>query len=171
MQLNELTSPKIYLDLDGVMSDLRKKWSELIGEPFTQERYLVDRDFRNRVWRETNRALKRGEQVWYDLDLMPDAMTLWRFLEPHDVEVLTATGRSHMDKIRDMKHRWVAEKLGSHIKVNTTRDGVEKAQFAGDNKILIDDQQKNIDAWEREGGIGVFHTDADSTIKVLRTLV
>lgn len=177
MQLNEFKSPTIYVDLDGVMSDLRGKWSQLIGEPFTQERYLRDRDFRNRVWRETNRALKRGEEVWYDLDLMPDAMVLWRFLVQHkgtvgyDLEILTATGRSHMDKIRDMKHRWVAEKLSSTVKVNTTRDGVDKAEYAGDGKILIDDQQKNIDAWERAGGTGVFHTDAESTINKLRKIL
>lgn len=171
MQLNEITAPKIYLDLDGVMSDLRKKWSELIGFPFTQEQYLRDRDFRNLVWKTTNRALKAGVEVWYDLDLMPDALTLWNFLKDYDVEILTATGRSHQAKIVDMKHRWVAEKLSPTIKVNTTQDGVDKSQYAGDNKILIDDQQKNIDVWEQNGGIGILHTDADSTIKLLRTLI
>jgi len=171
MRLNELTQLKIYLDLDGVMSDLRKKWSELIGEPFTQERYLRDREFRNRVWRETNRALKRGEEVWYDLDLMPDALLLWQFLKPYDVEILTATGRSHMDKIRDMKKRWVADNLSPSVKVNTTRDGVDKIEFADENSILIDDQQKNINVWEKAGGIGVLHTSAESTIRKLKKIL
>ena len=170
MQLNELRY-KIYLDLDGVMSDLRKKWSELVGQPFSQERYTSDRQFRNLVWKTTNRALKQGIEVWYDLDLMPDAMTLWQHLRPYDVEVLTATGRSHMDKIKDMKHRWVADNISPLVKVNTTRDGVDKAEYADENSILIDDQQKNIDAWEREGGIGILHTSAENTIQQLRKIM
>jgi len=35
---------------------------------------------------------------------------------------------------------------------------------------LIDDRQKNIDAWVEAGGIGIVHTSAANTIEQLKAL-
>ena len=37
--------------------------------------------------------------------------------------------------------------------------------------ILIDDYPSNIRAWEKAGGIGILHTDAQSTIQQLQTIL
>ena len=36
--------------------------------------------------------------------------------------------------------------------------------------VLIDDRQKNIDAWIEAGGIGILHTSAANTINQLKAL-
>lgn len=176
MQLNEFHTPKIYLDLDGVVADLVGKWSELTG--FSREDiehgYWNNREIKKQIWKTTNKALKQGVEIWYDLDLMPDAMTLWRFLVKnkgivgYEIEILTATGRNRQEEVADMKARWVAKHLSSTVTTTTVRDGVQKADYADDDSILIDDQPKNIDAWERAGGVGILHTSAESTINKLR---
>ncbi len=176
MQLNEFQTPKLYVDLDGVMSDLVAKWAELTGysRDDIEHGYWTNREMKKKIWKTTNRALKQGVEIWYDLDLMPGAMTLWQFLVRnagtvgYEIEILTATGRMRQEEVADMKHRWVAKHLSSTVGVITVQDGVDKARYAEEDAILIDDQQKNIDAWERAGGVGILHTDAESTINQLR---
>lgn len=40
----------------------------------------------------------------------------------------------------------------------------------GEFKVLIDDRPSNIAAWANAGGIGILHTDVDTTIKHIRNL-
>ena len=43
----------------------------------------------------------------------------------------------------------------------------------GDNyshNILIDDNEKNIEEWNKQGGAGILHTSADSSILELQKL-
>ena len=49
----------------------------------------------------------------------------------------------------------------------------QKVRFAQTNNkpnILIDDYIKNINEWERSGGIGVHHTNVSKTISELKRL-
>ena len=39
-----------------------------------------------------------------------------------------------------------------------------------DGNVLIDDEPKNIEAWEDAGGIGILHTSAKETINKLKEL-
>ena len=48
--------------------------------------------------------------------------------------------------------------------------GSQKAAFAYEGSVLIDDRKKNIDAWENAGGIGILHTSAKETINALKEL-
>ena len=48
--------------------------------------------------------------------------------------------------------------------------GTQKAAFAFEGSVLIDDRQKNIDAWEKAGGIGIVHESANKTINALKEL-
>ena len=45
-----------------------------------------------------------------------------------------------------------------------------KQKYAGENKILIDDMERNIQQWRDKGGIGILHTSAVDTIKQLKEL-
>ena len=45
-----------------------------------------------------------------------------------------------------------------------------KAEYAGKNRILIDDRQDTIDRWNANGGIGILHTSTANTIKQLQKL-
>ena len=49
----------------------------------------------------------------------------------------------------------------------------QKQQYAttdGKPNILIDDYMKNINEWEKKGGIGIHHTDPRKTINELKRL-
>jgi hypothetical protein len=48
--------------------------------------------------------------------------------------------------------------------------GSQKGMFAIKGSVLIDDRQKNLDAWEKHGGIGILHTSAEDTINQLKEL-
>jgi len=45
-----------------------------------------------------------------------------------------------------------------------------KVKFARPDSILIDDRKDTIDAWNAAGGVGIFHTSAEDTIKQLQDL-
>ena len=48
--------------------------------------------------------------------------------------------------------------------------GSQKAAFAIEGAVLIDDREKNINAWVEAGGIGILHTSAANTIDQLKAL-
>jgi len=66
------------------------------------------------------------------------------------------------------KTEWV-QRLNNMRKIYF-RSAARKADFAGPNKILIDDRKDTIDAWNANGGIGILHTSASNTIKKLQEL-
>ena len=45
-----------------------------------------------------------------------------------------------------------------------------KQNYVDKSNILIDDRPDNIAEWESNGGIGILHTSAASTIKKLKEL-
>ena len=50
------------------------------------------------------------------------------------------------------------------------RSKEKKKEFAGKNKILIDDLKSNIKEWKASGGIGILHKQTASTISALKEL-
>ena len=51
----------------------------------------------------------------------------------------------------------------------------QKKKFAMDQKdfkpnLLIDDYEKNVQEWERAGGIGIIHKNGPNTIRELKRL-
>ncbi|MCR5720525.1 MAG: hypothetical protein K6F84_08165, partial [Lachnospiraceae bacterium] len=68
------------------------------------------------------------------------------------------------------KINWMREKFSETVPLNIVLR-TEKPQFvSGKGDILIDDYDKNIKEWEREGGTGVLFTDYESLIKKLDEL-
>ena len=56
------------------------------------------------------------------------------------------------------------------IPVTCTFTGTQKAAYAFEGSVLIDDRQNNTDAWNEAGGIGIVHTSAKNTIEILKSL-
>jgi hypothetical protein len=160
--LVEFDSPKIYCDMDGVLADFEKGVADMIGGKFNDKRWPeLPLDFFHR------------------LEPMPDAKKLWGFIGKYDPFILTAIPRSSRgsisarateDKTRFMK-RWFG--VGKDKMYPVQR--VNKANFAMDGRdsrpnLLIDDHIKNIQAFQKAGGIGVRHTSASDTIKQLKEI-
>ncbi len=171
-ELVESNSYQLYIDMDGVLVDFLKGIETLLGHKHDENRYTKDKEYRKKFWRVIHQYNKKeGKHFWSELDEMDDAMELWNYVKKYDPEILTATGNMAADDAADQKRKWIKEHIGSGVKVNVTESGKDKGpEFAGENKILIDDQPKSIKPWREAGGIGILHKSAKKTIKKLKDL-
>ncbi len=169
MKLIEISNVySIQCDMDGVLADFEKKVKE-VDDTYNREEYLANSKARKSVWDAITQYQKDGGELWYELDMMPDAMVLWDYISKYpNTEILTATGNPmyHAD---EQKIKWVKERIGN-VKVNFVRKSADKAQWAAPNHILIDDAEKSIVPWTAAGGIGILHTSAKDTINKLKEI-
>jgi hypothetical protein len=161
----EVKITKIYLDMDGVIADFNKRYKEQYKmEPREAEKNKeFDKFF--------DKFIADGE--FATLDLMPDAMQLINYLRSLNVptDILSSTASEKRDAaIRPQKLEWLKKhNIEFHpILVPGKR---HKKDYSNANSVLIDDTPVNIDQWRREGGIGILHTDALTTINILKMYV
>ena len=83
-------------------------------------------------------------------------------------EILTA-GEVNRELVVYDKNEWIKRYVDPTVST-CTFTGTQKAAYAYEGSVLIDDRPKNIDAWEKAGGIGIVHTSAKNTINVLKEL-
>ena len=153
--------PDIYCDLDQVLVNFIKGAENAIGGDFAS----VDKDER---WNKIN----QNKGFWSNLEWMPGAKRLYQFIEKYDPYVLSAySGRDPSSKNGKMK--WLAKNTSwkkSRINLVKRADKKKYAMTDGKPNILIDDYIKNINEWEKKGGIGVHHTEVGKTLADLKRL-
>jgi Fe-Mn family superoxide dismutase len=169
----------IFCDMDGVLVDFDEGYKELTGVT-TQH---ADSQGKNEFWSLFRDSLKNKDiserSYWANLDWMSDGKQLWDYISPYNPYVLTAPSvnfdipfeeRYKMENNESMqgKTEWV-QRLPNMKKIYFRSAG-RKADFAGPNKILIDDRKDTIDKWNANGGIGILHTSTANTIKQLQDL-
>lgn len=154
---------KIFVDMDGVLADFKKKWDELYGqgqyEKFDRSRF---NDF-------------VSNHEFAVLDLMPDAESLIKYLDEKwnhvPIEILSSTANeNHSETISQQKRTW----LNRHDigwKGNFVPGKKYKYTYAEPGYVLIDDDKQNIEDWSKAGGIGILHRDAMTTIALLKLYV
>ena len=149
---------KIYCDMDGVLVNFDKGYKSLTGEDLTGE-HRNDTNF----WDPINKA---GYDFWINLDWMTDGKRLWRYIEKHKPQLLSAPSRQEDSRVAKLD--WVYKELPG---VNLIlRSAKHKKDFAGPNCILIDDRIDNIQGWRDAGGIGIHHISTKHTIDQLKVL-
>jgi hypothetical protein len=161
----EVKVTKIYLDMDGVIADFNKRYKEQYKmEPREAEKNKeFDKFF--------EKFINDGE--FATLDLMPDALQLINYLQGLKVptEILSSTSSEKRDvAIRPQKLEWL-KKHNINFPPVLVPGKRHKKDYSNANSILIDDTSVNIDQWRREGGIGILHTDAITTINILKMYV
>jgi hypothetical protein len=60
---------------------------------------------------------------------------------------------------------------GIHYPINLVPGKRLKRQYAKPDHLLIDDTGQNIDQWREDGGIGILHTDALTTIGIMKMYI
>ena len=156
---------KIYLDLDGVIADFSKRYKEL---------YRIapeEADKKKQFGKFFNDFIKTGQ--FATLDMMPDAKQLLSYLNSTGVpvEILSSTARQESyNEISRQKQMWL-DKHKINYPANFVPGKSLKYKFADPESIIIDDTQSVIGDWIKAGGIGIHHTDALTTITMLRTLL
>ena len=153
---------KIYLDMDGVIADFNKRYKALYKmEP-------KEAEDKKEFYKFFDEFI--ATKQFATLDLTPDAVTLLNYLSKLNVptEILSSTASEKRDaEIRAQKLMWLqTNNIG--FKVNLVPGKRLKKDFSNANSILIDDTPVNIDQWRREGGVGILHTDALTTIGILK---
>jgi len=170
------TGLEIFVDLDRVLADFSKGMEKILhyayGKPekHSEESYDNNEFYKHRMWYAVDVYHNSGGELWYDLELMEDALHLWHYIKRYDPQILSATGPERGLNAEDQKRRWVAEKLGPDVIVNLTEHAAEKALYAAPDRILIDDKTKAINPWIAKSGIGIVHTSAEDTISQLQEL-
>jgi hypothetical protein len=155
----EDTKYAIYCDMDSVLVDFDKGYEDLTGMS-TKEADAKGPEF---FWKPISDA---GAAFWIRLKWMPDGNELWNYIKQYNPSLLSAPSKEESSKIG--KRVWVKRNLPG-VKL-ILANAVNKQNYSGENKILIDDREKNIEQWRSKGGIGILHTSASDTIKQLKEL-
>jgi hypothetical protein len=107
-----------------------------------------------------------GASFWIKLKWLPDGQTLWNYIKPFNPTLLSAPSQEESSRIG--KRVWKKNNLPDTKMILTPAKFKQK--YSGENKILIDDMERNIQQWRDKGGIGILHTSAADTIKQLKEL-
>lgn len=153
----------IYIDLDGVLANFRTKYIEEFHE---------DPDAVGNV-RHWNEFIKR--KCFEKLDMMPGAKGSIKYLKKSNVhiKILSSTGGKHKpndDEAGKQKQTWL-NKHGIEWPAIFVPGKHNKVKYAEKGAILIDDDEGTIKDWIEAGGIGIYHTDWETTETILRMYI
>lgn len=145
--------PNVYLDLDGVMADFDAHFPSTFG---LDHRSMADDD----MWAQIN----SHPSYFRDMPVCEGAKDFFFRIEWLDPIILTACPKSNYGHVARQKRDWVREHLSTSCHVLPVMGGRNKPLFMhsrGD--ILIDDFEKNTNAWKLEGGFAILHRDFSTT--------
>ena len=147
---------QLFLDCDGVLADFDRAAEAIFHMPAPQaQQQLGQKHFWN--------TLRRHEDFYGTLPLLPDALKLFRAVEHLNPIILTGCPLGGWAEAQ--KHRWAATHFpGTRMITCMSR---EKRLHMKPGDILVDDFLKYRELWEDAGGIFIHHTSADRTITQL----
>lgn len=158
---------KLYVDMDGVLSDFDTAFRAINGSPNDRVK------FKQSVMQ---------YKIFSDLNFMPDTeqlVTHLKTLKDIDIEILTSVGTFDPfvgDEVKKQKKNWLKEK-NINYKPNFVRSKAEKAKYAINPvtlqipNILIDDSPGCVDPFNAAGGRGILHKSAAETIPLLDSMI
>lgn len=152
---------KLYLDLDGVMADFDRHFPNVFG---VDHRSLAE----DALWE----RIHSHPSFFRDLPVCDGAVAFFDRYSYADPIILTACPRTNYQHVARQKREWVREHLSSRCTVLPVMGGRNKPLFmhaAGD--ILVDDFERNIQAWEKEGGLGILHKNFSLTELKLKAVL
>jgi phosphoglycolate phosphatase-like HAD superfamily hydrolase len=156
---------KIYVDMDGVLCDFEKRYTELfdISPKETRDNKSFNGYFDKFV----------DNSEFANLDWMPGAPEAVSYLNKLTVpiEILSSTASTERhDKIAPQKQLWLqTHNIG--YKQNFVPGKQHKHKFATPDSIIIDDTESVIRDWNEAGGIGILHKDWPTTLAILKMYI
>lgn len=175
---------KVYCDLDGVLCDFDSGVRKIFkGKGMDDLKIGV-------AWA----GITRANNFYGDLPWTKDGKELWEAIQPLHPDILTGVPTSRKSS-RVEKAEWCARELGvtiNHVDFAAPKrrhDVVHgalrkdmnivnvitcwsnnKHYKSGVGKVLIDDTEKLMAAWEAKGGIFILHKNTKNTLKQLHKL-
>ena len=161
---------KIYFDMDGVLADFDRGIKEIIGmTPMPQDSTTDEYDAK--LWQ----GVRDAGHYYNMLKPMQDAeLLVSRIYAIHGEKCGILSGVPKPDKgvttSREDKENWMKKYFPEIKDINLVLKADKPKFCTGIDCILIDDLQKNIDAWEAAGGTGILHKNAEDTLAQLEKL-
>ena len=146
----------IFCDMDGVIVNFDEGIKQLCGA-YPQQ--LV----RSEMWQKVINT----PNYWLNLAQLPHAKDIISYLRPKGFKILTGLPVYGYDKAAREKPLWIKKYFGSDIEVICclTKD---KRSYCHKGDVLIDDREQTIKEWREVGGIGIYHTSWENTLKELK---
>ena len=160
----------IYVDMDGVLSDFKKRFVERF-----KEEPEIDYPSKNKekVAYKGRFATMVDERQFATLDPMPDLDEGLRFLESllafkrydFNIKILSSTARIELKQtVSEQKDKWLAD-YGITYPAIYVPGKILKQYYARPDRLLIDDTSANVDQWRDRGGPAILHTSWKQTIE------
>ena len=159
---------RIYLDMDGVLCDFEKKYTEFFGVSSKDEQGHT-KDFYKR-W-----GVFIKNNLFEYLDWCPGAENLVWFINNEfvwpkfgQVCILSSSGgHDTHEKVKEQKINWLKKhNLWYHPFIVSRKK--DKQTYASKNMLLIDDAKENVEQFRQAGGHAILHIDAVDTIEQLK---
>ena len=151
--------PRIYCDMDGVLCDFEYAANKVTGQVWGGLTTGQD-------WE----SIRKTKNFWSTMPWKRDGRLLWNYIKKFEPHILSAY-TTEDPNCKPGKNRWLRNNLGlSGSRINLVRRS-EKRNFAMDGRrpaILIDDYPKNISDFKSAGGIGIVHSNTQTTISQLK---
>ena len=156
-----MTDITLYLDMDGVLCNFDKAYKSLRTHAEDGNRF---------------RAAVMEFNIFEELEFMPDAQELLNYvskLKNINIEILTSMGtydelQGHEAKTQ--KLYWL-HKHNIPYKANFVRAKQEKANFAHERTILVDDSIGCITPFNAKSGHGILHTRSSDSIQQIHDTI
>jgi hypothetical protein len=152
----------IYLDIDGVIADFDKRFTELAGmgpreyeDSFGSEKFWDFIDIKHKI------------KFFSKMDWMPEGKKLYNFIKQFDHKLLSAPSKNDASKVG--KRIWAKENTPETQLILSP--AYNKKNYADKSNILIDDREKNIQQWKDAGGIGILFKSTDQVIDELKKIM
>jgi 5'-nucleotidase len=156
-----ITQRRLFIDLDGVMADFDLYYETLYGKHPSQ----VDDDM---MWG----FIHSADRFFFNLPVCEGAPEFWDEVRHLNPIFLSACPQKNYALIAKQKHEWVRKHLCKDSLILPVRGGANKCLFLQNpGDILIDDFEKNIKPWRAMQGIGILHTDFESTRQQLEAVL
>lgn len=159
----------IYVDMDGVLSDFKKRFIELfrtnpeVDYPSKKkEKEDYKRQFDNFI---------TGEH-FATLEPMSDFDEAVRFLESikdtYSIKILSSYAREkYLKEVPKQKEHWLSERKIDYPAIFVPGKKL-KQYYARPDRLLIDDTLSNVVEWRDRGGPAILHTSWQETIAELQ---
>lgn len=156
----------IYVDLDGVLCDMKKRYYQLFRmTPLEARKNLSSSDLR-KYWKffiETSQFATLDKHDGCDelvsyLKELPKSITI--------ATLTSSSGFEYHDVVQGDKIHWLKENNIPFIPVVVPGRGYKKG-YATPSSFLIDDHHENVSEFIAAGGNGVIHVSACDTIEAI----